>query len=119
MNARRSKSRGIVCSSWGAVSSLDLRHGKSRLAVELLKLLGVHPRMARTDLPEQGQNLGVAKRRRGFAQHEAAAIVVDEGDAASAARIHHRTAIADHLEPERGTATALLEIRSEVVRLER
>src|SRR3954466_9213546 len=110
MNARRSKSDGMVsllallnCEQTRriSVSSLDLRHGKSRLAVELLKLLGVHPRMPATDRGEQREDFGVAKRRGGFAQHEAAAIVVDEGDAPAASRKNHRTAIADHLELER------------------
>src|SRR5258705_1571478 len=81
---------------------LDLRLAERRLAVELLELLDMHPSVTGPDGPEQSNNLHFRENRRCITKHESASKMIDERHAPSARRKHHRPAISDHLQFERG-----------------
>src|SRR5687767_7900761 len=86
------------------------------VAVELLKLLDVHPGVLFTDARQKREYLGVRERIRAILLHEPASIVVDESDRPTSRRIDRVAAVADHLELHRCSAADLAERGAECVR---
>src|ERR1700687_5969538 len=105
----------LAASNW---PRSDLRLAESRLSVELLELLDMHPAVSGAYRADQCKNLDVSKNGCCIAEHEPAPEVIYERHAPSALGKNHRPPIRDHLQLERRWLGQRLERRRQLRRVE-